>query len=892
MKRNDWIIILATALYSILFYQQLLGINLFVFNLLLIMLLMFKNNQLIKSKSFLLSATMSLLSSFSCYLHNSELSIVMNIFSLLITAATAMNPDTSIIINLFHAIYTEATVAGYMIYDLFKKEKSSPEQIQKKTGFLKKLLLSIVPIVISAIFFMLYRESNIAFKLLSDKINFSFISISWIGFTLLGFVLVYGFFMQRSFARLLEVDKLKSDDLFDKYGEDSSDWFQSIMTFKSEWLTALMLFTLINIITLSVNITDIMYTWSMHSLPKGVTYSEYLHSGIFSLILSIVFAIIIILFYFRGALNYYKSNGIIKALAYVWIIQNVFLIASTLMRTKMYVDTYSLTEKRVGVFIYLGLAVLGLVLCFYKIAFKKNNVFLLRKNMWAIYISLCCLSFIDWSYCISAYNIYRAKKSNNFYVDASYMGELNENNFAVVWNYYESLPASDFRKAVLKTLLDQKLNTILLKYNQYDYRSITYRRQALHQFILALNKDQKINSLNANTLNLQDLNYLKNITGIDTLNLSNNQLKNIDLLEGFAQLSSLDLSGNTVDSIKHMPKLDHLLALDISATNSKNLQKIKNYNKLESLNIADNALSSINELKQFPNLHTIDISNNRILDLESLAQLEKLESLTIRNVLDPSNELPYIPSLKFLDMSNSSNNSTANTLHLSEETLGSLISLNIAQCNLINLNILRNMAASNRLEKLDVSNNGLTSIGSLTYLPTLKELNLSQNNLSADTLLLPASLTMLNLENTNCRNYSFLNQLPRLQELNISNNYLEIRESVTIPSLEVLNVCNSHNCFYLKNVFLPNLKELYINQSDISDYSFIKSMKKLEKIAISNIDKELGSILLGMKNLKKIECNSIDDKSYNELISKYPGIWIIKNDQYRYSRSEISSDSF
>jgi hypothetical protein len=91
---------------------------------------------------------------------------------------------------------------------------------------------------------------------------------------------------------------------------------------------------------------------------------------------------------------------------------------------------------------------------------------------------------------------------------------------------------------------------------------------------------------------------------------------------------------------------------------------------------------------------------------------------------------------------------------------------------------------------------------------------------------------------------------------------------------------------------MPNLKELDMNYCEKIDYKFISKLKNLEKIKVSSIDEDLGKILLTLPKLKKIECFGIDEKIYNQLISKNPSIWIIRNDNSRYdSFSSTSTDS-
>ncbi|MEI6312482.1 MAG: DUF4153 domain-containing protein [Bacteroidota bacterium] len=891
MKKNDYFILLATTAFTLLFYHQLIGVNLFIYTIILVLLLLLRDNSLVKNKVFLLSASLSILTAFAAYLHSSNFSIMMNIISLILTAAISIHPENSIIANFFHGIYSQISVFAYMLYDIFKKQNQLDDNLQKDNHWAKKVILSIIPVLIFFIFFFLYRESNVVFKNISDQINLDFISVEWIGFTILGLLLTYPFFLQHAIDIIKKKDNELNENLSNTHIQSDNDHESTFMSLKNESITAILLFALLIILTLSVNITDIMYTWSSTILPNGLTYSEYIHSGISSLITSIILAIVIILLFFRGALNFYSNNKFLKALAYIWIIQNVFLVLSTLMRNKMYVDTYSLTEKRVGVFIYLGLCIIGLLLCLYKIAFQKKNIFLFRKNMWAIYISLCMLSILDWNYYIAAYNVYRAKKSNDFYLDANYMGELNENNFPVVWNYYQSLPDTDFRKAVLKKIVDTKMSTILLKYNQHDFRSLTYKRQASYRMISKLDQQQAIQSLNASSLRINDLSFLMPLQHLIEINLSNNELKDISKLSQLPSLQIVDLSVNMLDSIHKWPELPHLKELNLSNTKISNLHKITPYTQITSLNISNNSIYTIDEITDFKQLENLDISNNPLSSITVLSILQHLKSLKISGVLSPSIKLPTLASLEKLDVSNSTKLTTqTDTITVfSEKLINQLKELNISNTQLQNLNILSNLSSTNHLQKLNLSSNNLNALINLSLANELKELNLNNNNLGASTCWLPTSIEYLYVSNTNSSDYTFIEPLQQLKELDLSSNRIQFNDTFQLPKLEVLDVSNCQYLLDLKKMQLPHLKKLVIKQCEINDFTFIKQLHSLESIEISAINPTLGAILLELPSLKKVECYSIDEKIYNALISKNQNIYIIRNDQSRFLDSSISS---
>src|SRR5690606_9210762 len=60
------------------------------------------------------------------------------------------------------------------------------------------------------------------------------------------------------------------------------------------------LFVLLNLLILSVNITDLVFLWGGAELPEGVSYSQMVHQGVGSLIFSIILAVSVILFVFNG----------------------------------------------------------------------------------------------------------------------------------------------------------------------------------------------------------------------------------------------------------------------------------------------------------------------------------------------------------------------------------------------------------------------------------------------------------------------------------------------------------------------------------------------------------------------------------------------------------------
>jgi hypothetical protein len=131
------------------------------------------------------------------------------------------------------------------------------------------------------------------------------------------------------------------------------------------------------------------------------------HEGTELLIVSIVLAMMILLFFFKGNLNFYKRNKWLKAGAYLWIAQNTILVVSVFIRDYYYIQRYGLAYKRIGVLFFLLMVLIGLLTVSIKIWKKKTNYFLFRANAWAGITILVLATTIHWDELIAAYNLKR-----------------------------------------------------------------------------------------------------------------------------------------------------------------------------------------------------------------------------------------------------------------------------------------------------------------------------------------------------------------------------------------------------------------------------------------------------------------------------------------------------
>lgn len=154
---------------------------------------------------------------------------------------------------------------------------------------------------------------------------------------------------------------------------------------------------------------DIAFLWAGADLPDGVTYADYAHRGAYTLIAAAVLSAVFVLI----AMQPDSTTGqmpVIRSLVYVWVAQNVLLVASAVQRLNIYVDIYSLTHWRVAAFIWMGLVAAGLVLIVLRIALQRSNSWLIAANVMSLAAVLYVCSFVNFTHIISTYNVAHSRE--------------------------------------------------------------------------------------------------------------------------------------------------------------------------------------------------------------------------------------------------------------------------------------------------------------------------------------------------------------------------------------------------------------------------------------------------------------------------------------------------
>jgi len=114
---------------------------------------------------------------------------------------------------------------------------------------------------------------------------------------------------------------------------------------------------------------------------------------------------------------------VLKALAYFWIAQNLFLLLSVALRIKYYIVTYELTVARLGVIIFLLLVASGFVLLTIKILKDKSLSWLIGGCAIAVFVSFYITQFLDLEGWSANYNIAAWEKDRTRTLDTYHLYE-------------------------------------------------------------------------------------------------------------------------------------------------------------------------------------------------------------------------------------------------------------------------------------------------------------------------------------------------------------------------------------------------------------------------------------------------------------------------------------
>ena len=406
--------LLLAGLYVFLFHGTGTGINLLLFELIIATALWatrparYPPLARLALGGVLITAAMVLV-------HGSLLAVVLNVISAVLAIGALLAPE----LNALHRSAVLAVAHLIAVPSAFLHTIPFPLRPAQGPRITPRSVLSVtlVPLVL-LLFIAMYRASNPHFDqfmvkayAVLDHIDFALLCSFIIGLVISGFVL-----LTTRNEGLLRWAASGKDQLLST-GEGAAD-----PKVRSERLTATMLLAGLNVLLLIANVLDIKYVWTGFEFD-GQYLKQFVHEGTYLLLLSIVFGAGIVLYYFRGDLNFHRPNRVVKLLSYAWLGQNVVLALSVGMRNYWYIHYYALAYKRIGVAFFLLALCIGLVLVMIKVHRGRTAHYLLRTNGVAVYGVALVMALFNWDGIIARYNMDHREQA---FVHLDFMAGLSD----------------------------------------------------------------------------------------------------------------------------------------------------------------------------------------------------------------------------------------------------------------------------------------------------------------------------------------------------------------------------------------------------------------------------------------------------------------------------------
>ncbi len=431
-KKNLFLSFLLSILFVLLFYKQDIGLNNFLFNLLLLLMLYFTGRIDFKNKLWVTVASGTFFSSLMVLINNSDLAITINYLSLFLLAGIT-------VYNHFKNLFTIGLSAFTLLFTSqinFIKEllgiNTNNAGVSRLARYIK---LIVIPLIIVFAFALMYKVSNPYFeeytlsffdsidKLLSRFFDIVDINIFWVW--VFGLLVSNFLLLGKKQDSVLFFEKNTTDELVRKKVNNSGKHVTTGLI--TEYKTGIILFTLLNILLLVVNLLDVVNVWFGFKW-NGQYLKQFIHEGTYMLLFSIFISIVITLYYFRGNLNFYKKNRLLKRLAALWLFQNALLTVSVGIRNFWYIHYYNLAYLRIGVIFFLIFTLAGIYLVFIKIKSRKSGWYVFRKSSLAVYLILVVMTFFNWDVIIARYNFAHYKTA---FIHYNFLSSLS--NKALPW---------------------------------------------------------------------------------------------------------------------------------------------------------------------------------------------------------------------------------------------------------------------------------------------------------------------------------------------------------------------------------------------------------------------------------------------------------------------------
>lgn len=451
-------IFLTTSIFTLLFYNEFLGLNFAIFGFIISILVLIKTQKKNRDKTFLALFVVSILSSCAFAWYGDAVSFLAEISSVLLLRFKSKHRN-------FKALFVLPVFLVNIfafIYNVFQFKQWFPKSQNSDTT--KKLIAYLlIPLIFVGVFFSIYSLGSDHFSTIFSKYEWNVDFFTLIGVALLGFFISFVFWNLLISKSMYKANRFLNND-FTEEQKDLKPTYDFLEIDYERTSGVISLIALNILLLLFISTYNYEQFFEMVRTPNQL--SEETHNGVNAVILSIVMAILVILFYFKAGFNFDKKAKYLKLLAKIWIALNVILIFSTLAKNTEYILNLGFTYKRLGVYAFLLLSILGLFFTFLKIKNQKTNAYLFNQMFWCFFGTILMSSFINWGGFITNQNLKRS------YFDEYYHSTFVNFNERQLIEYAEKNKEGDMKVKINTKIKSRKSYSLLSKNLFYEFIEI------------------------------------------------------------------------------------------------------------------------------------------------------------------------------------------------------------------------------------------------------------------------------------------------------------------------------------------------------------------------------------------------------------------------------------
>lgn len=460
--------LIIAVVFAILFFKNQIGLNLLIFEIITIPLMLWLNRPLkINYLTGTLFAATIFTLIFSIIINTFWCILINNCLFILFSVALAFKSIKSLL-NLSAITIEKIFISQLRILKRWHKPKSNKIII----NFRKIFLFVILPFFFVCLFIGLYAWASPFFK---EKFSFAIdafveflekIDFLFFIYLLIGLCIANILFIPTSPSCLYRQDLNSSEILTRKRKRKIFGYYFRFNGLQLQNMSGIIILSLLNFLILFFNILDITNVWFNFEW-SGETLKAFVHEGTYVLLFSILISAGIALYYFKKNLNFYKNNKLLKSLTVIWLVQNIILTFSVVVRNYWYIQNFGLAYKRIALLFFLSLTIFSLFTIIWKILFKKTNYYLFKINSFAVMLAFVISAVFNWDIVIAKYNFARYEK---IVLDINFLAKLDISAYKYTYKTDQEIETiAEVQKKLVNKYEKSPFKKILKEFYDFEF---------------------------------------------------------------------------------------------------------------------------------------------------------------------------------------------------------------------------------------------------------------------------------------------------------------------------------------------------------------------------------------------------------------------------------------